>query len=63
MRDHAVQLLQAQVEAAQDNIHNCELQILDCYGDHEAVSALQRVQTKHEALADLLETEIQALKK
>ena len=63
MRHQVLQLLQTQLEAAQANIHNCESQILDCRGDPQAVSALQRVQIKYEAVADLLETEIQELQK
>jgi hypothetical protein len=62
MRNEAIDLLKEQLESCDHDIKACEIQILDCSGDPAAVSALQRVQAKYEALADQLKTEITALR-
>jgi glycine cleavage system regulatory protein len=61
-RQKAIEFFKLSLQAANQDIENCELLHLDCRSDFDTVAAINLIQAKYEALADELENSIQRLK-
>jgi hypothetical protein len=57
-RAKALTYFKFSLEAANHDVENCELLILDTHGDYDAAEVLRMVQAKYESVADELENAI-----
>jgi hypothetical protein len=62
MRNDVLNLLKAQKESTAKDIEACELMMSECREDPQACTSLSALQAKHEAVADEIDTQIQALR-
>jgi hypothetical protein len=61
MRNEVLNFLQAQKETTDKDIEACELMMVECRKEPQVCTSLSALQAKYEAVADELDTQIQAL--